>query len=69
LISGLPVLSREMGERAHATVKERFEKETQIEHLELFYEEAISRNGAAEQVGSRRLARMAPQFAQGLPAK
>jgi hypothetical protein len=58
-----------MGARAHASVKERFEQENQIEHLESFYEEAISMNGAAESVDSRPVARMAPQFAESLSAK
>jgi len=37
--------------------------------LESFYEEAITMNGAAELVDSRRVARIAPQFAERLPAK
>jgi colanic acid/amylovoran biosynthesis glycosyltransferase len=69
LIASSPVLIREMGARAHATVKERFEQETQIDHLESFYEEAITMNGAAERVDSRLVARIAPQFAESLPAK
>jgi len=69
LIAGSPFLLQEMGARAHATVKERFELETQIDHLESFYEEAITMNGAAEQMDSRPVARIAPQFAEGLPAK
>jgi hypothetical protein len=58
-----------MGFLAHVTVKERFEQETQIDHLESFYEEAITMNGATERVDSRRVARIAPQFAESLPAK
>jgi hypothetical protein len=50
-------------------VKERFEQETQIDHLESFYEEAIILNGAAEWMDSRAIARIAPQFAESLPAK
>jgi hypothetical protein len=69
LIADSPVLLQEMGARAHATVKERFEQETQIDHLESFYEEAITMNGAAERVDSRPAARIAPQFAEGLPVK
>jgi colanic acid/amylovoran biosynthesis glycosyltransferase len=69
LIASSPVLLQEMGERAHTTVKERFEQETQIDHLESFYEEAITMNGTAEQVDSRPVARIAPQFAESLPAK
>src|ERR1043165_4712681 len=68
LIAGSPVLSQEMGALAHATVKERFEQEKQIDHLESFYEEAITMNGAAEQV-ERPIARIAPRFAESLPAK
>ena len=69
LIASSPVLMQEMGSRAHTTIKERFEQETQIDHLESFYEEAITMNGAAERVDSRRFTRIAPQFAEGLPAK
>jgi glycosyltransferase involved in cell wall biosynthesis len=69
LIASSPVLLQEMGARAHATVKERFEQETQIDHLESFYEEAITMNGSAEHVDTRRIARIAPQFVEGLPAK
>jgi hypothetical protein len=58
-----------MGERAHTAVKERFGQETQIDHLESLYEEAITMNGAAERVNSRPVARIAPQFAESLPAK
>jgi len=69
LIASSPVLLQEMGTRAHVTVKERFEQETQIDHLESFYEEAITMNGAAERVDARPIARIAPQFAEGFPAK
>jgi colanic acid/amylovoran biosynthesis glycosyltransferase len=69
LIVSSPVLLQEMGVRAHATIKERFEQETQIDHLESFYEAAIVMNGAAERVDSKPLARIAPQFAESLPAK
>jgi hypothetical protein len=58
-----------MGALAHVTVRERFEQETQIEHLESFYEEAITMNGVAARVDARPVARIAPQFAEGLPAK
>jgi hypothetical protein len=58
-----------MGTHAHATVVERFEQDAQIDQLESFYEEAISLNGASEPVKSKRVARLAPQFAEGLPAK
>jgi colanic acid/amylovoran biosynthesis glycosyltransferase len=69
LIASSPVLLQEMGTRAHVTVKERFEQETQIDHLESFYEEAITMNGAAESINATPVARIAPQFAERLPAK
>ena len=69
LIASSPVLLQEMGARAHATVKERFGQETQIGHLESFYEEAITMNGATESINATPVARIAPQFAEGLPAK
>src|SRR5881628_1264089 len=69
LITSSPVLLERMGERAHATVIERFEQETQIDQLESFYEEAITLNGAAESVTSKPAMRMAPQFAESLSAK
>jgi glycosyltransferase involved in cell wall biosynthesis len=69
LIVGSPVLLQEMGARAHAAVKERFGQETQIDHLESFYEEAITMNGTAEHVNARPIARIVPQFAEGLRAK
>jgi len=69
LIGSSPILLKQMGALAHVTVRERFEQETQIEHLESFYEEAITMNGAAAHVDARPVARIAPQFAEGLPAK
>jgi len=69
LITSSPVLLQEMGARANAMVKERFEQGTQIDHLESFYEEAITMNGAAERVDARPVARIAPQFAESLSAK
>jgi colanic acid/amylovoran biosynthesis glycosyltransferase len=69
LITSSPILLKEMGQRAHATVVERFEQDAQIDRLESFYEEAITMNGAAEPVKSKPSVRMAPQFADGLPAK
>jgi colanic acid/amylovoran biosynthesis glycosyltransferase len=64
-----PGLLRQMGARAHATVVDRFEQDVQIDHLESFYEEAISMNGASEPVKSKPVAQLAPQFAEGLHAK
>ena len=58
-----------MGERAHSAIGERFAQDAQIDQLESFYEEAITMNGAAEPVKSKPKLRMAPQFAEGLPAK
>ncbi len=69
LITSSPMLLKQMGQRAHATVVERFEQDAQIDQLESFYEEAITMNGAAEPVKSKPAVRMAPQFAEGLPAK
>jgi len=69
LIGSSPILLKQMGALAHVTVRERFEQETQIEHLESFYEEAITMNGVAARVDARPVARIAPQFAEGLPAK
>jgi colanic acid/amylovoran biosynthesis glycosyltransferase len=69
LITSSPVLLKRMGQRAQATVVERFEQDTQIDQLESFYEEAITLNGAAESVTSKPIVRIAPQFAEGLPAK
>ena len=69
LITSSPILLKQMGERAHATVVERFEQNVQIDHLESFYEEAITMNGASEPVKSRAATRLAPQFAESVPAK
>jgi colanic acid/amylovoran biosynthesis glycosyltransferase len=69
LIASSPVLLNEMGARAYVAVKERFDQERQIEQLESFYEEAMRMNGAAERMNARRVARIAPRFAEGLPAK
>src|SRR2546421_1557785 len=69
LIASSPILLNEMGTCAHAAVKERFDQETQIEQLESFYEEAITMNGTAKRVDARPVARIAPRFAEGLPAK
>ena len=69
LIADSPILLKEMGARAHIAVKERFDQETQIEQLESFYEEAITMNGAAKRIDARPVARIAPQFAEGFPAK
>jgi glycosyltransferase involved in cell wall biosynthesis len=52
LITLSPDLLTQMGARAHATVVERFEQDTQIDQLESFYEEAISLNGASVPVKS-----------------
>jgi uncharacterized protein (UPF0548 family) len=54
---------------AHTTVVERFAQDAQIDQLESFYEEAIRMNGAAEPVKKKAIVRIAPQFAEGLPAK
>jgi glycosyltransferase involved in cell wall biosynthesis len=69
LIASSPVLMQDMGSRAHRTIMERFEQGRQIEHLESFYEEAITMNEAAEQVDTRPVARISPRFAETLPAK
>ena len=69
LIAGSPILWNEMGGRAHATIEQRFAQETQIDQLESFYEEAITMNGAAQRVDQKPFARIAPRFAEGLPAK
>jgi colanic acid/amylovoran biosynthesis glycosyltransferase len=69
LITSSPALLKQMGERAHSTVIERFGQDAQIDQLESFYEEAITMNGASEPVKSRPRARLAPQFAESLPAK
>ena len=69
LITSSPTSLRQMGERAHAAVVERFGQDAQIDQLESFYEEAITMNGAAEPVKSRAVTRLAPQFAESVPAK
>ncbi len=69
LITRSPGPLMQMGARAHATVVERFEQDTQIDQLESFYEEAISLNGASVPVKSKPVAQLAPRFAEGLPAK
>lgn len=68
-ITSSPGVLNEMGQLAHATIVERFEQDAQIHRLESFYEEAIGMNGAAEPVKSKPVVRMAPQFAERLPAK
>jgi colanic acid/amylovoran biosynthesis glycosyltransferase len=60
---------KQMGERAHGAIVERFGQDAQIGQLESFYEEAITMNGASEPVKTRPMARLAPQFAESLPAK
>jgi hypothetical protein len=50
-------------------VVERFEQDAQIDQLESFYEEAIAMNSAAEPAKSKPIVQIAPQFAEGLPAK
>jgi len=69
LVTSSPALLKRMGEDAHATVVKRFEQDAQIDQLESFYEEAIAMNGAAEPVKSKPIVRIAPQFAEELPAK
>jgi colanic acid/amylovoran biosynthesis glycosyltransferase len=69
LITSSPAVFKQMGERAHAAIAERFGQDAQIDQLESFYEEAIMMNGAAKPVKSKPKVRMAPQFAEGLPAK
>jgi colanic acid/amylovoran biosynthesis glycosyltransferase len=69
LITSSPASLKQMGERAHAAVVERFGQAAQIDQLESFYEEAITMNGAAEPVKSRAVTRLAPQFAESVPAK
>src|SRR5438270_5373934 len=64
-----PGLLKQMGARARSTVVDRFEQDVQIDHLESFYEEAITMNGASEPVTSKPVAQLAPHFAEGLPAK
>ena len=48
-----PGLLKQMGAHARSTVVDRFEQEVQIDHLESFYEEAITMNGASEPVTSK----------------
>jgi colanic acid/amylovoran biosynthesis glycosyltransferase len=69
LITSSDALLKRMGEDAHSTVVERFGQDAQIDQLEWFYEEAITMNGAAEPATSKPIVRMAPQFAEELPAK
>jgi colanic acid/amylovoran biosynthesis glycosyltransferase len=69
LITSSPILLKQMGERAHATVLQRFEQDAQIDQLESFYKEAIEMNGAAEPVKAKPRVHIAPQFAEGIPAK
>ena len=69
LITSSPAVFKQMGERAHAAIADRFGQDAQIDQLESFYEEAITMNGASEPVKSKPKVRMAPQFAEGLPAK
>jgi len=69
LITSSPASLKQMGERAHAAVVERFGQDAQIDLLESFYEEAITMNGAAEPVKSRAVTRLAPRFAESVPAK
>ena len=69
LITHSPDLLAQMGASAHAAVVERFERDAQIDQLESLYEEAIALNGASEPVRSKRMTRLAPQFAERLAAK
>ena len=69
LITSSPASLKQMGEHAHAAVVERFGQDAQIDRLESFYEEAITMNGAAEPVKSRAVTRLAPRFAESVPAK
>jgi colanic acid/amylovoran biosynthesis glycosyltransferase len=69
LITSSPASLKQMGEHAHAAVVERFGQNAQIDQLESFYEEAITMNGAAEPVKSRAVTRLAPRFAESVPAK
>ena len=68
-ITGSSAAFKQMGERAHGAIVERFGQDAQIGQLESFYEEAITMNGAVEPVKAKPKVRMAPQFAEGLPAK
>jgi colanic acid/amylovoran biosynthesis glycosyltransferase len=69
LITSSPASLKQMGEHAHVAVVERFGQDAQIDQLESFYEEAITMNGAAEPVKSRAVTRLAPRFAESVPAK
>jgi len=69
LITSSPAALKQMGERAYAAVVERFGQDAQIDQLESFYEEAITMNGTAEPVKSRAMTRLAPRFAESVPAK
>ncbi|MGA7275135.1 MAG: glycosyltransferase [Candidatus Udaeobacter sp.] len=69
LITSSPASLKQMGEHAHAAVVERFGQGAQIDQLESFYEEAITMNGAAKPVKSRAVTRLAPRFAESVPAK
>jgi colanic acid/amylovoran biosynthesis glycosyltransferase len=69
LITSSTASLKQMGERAHAAVVERFGQDAQIDQLESFYEEAITMNGAAEPIKSRAVTRIAPRFAESVPAK
>jgi len=69
LIISSPALLKQMGGLAHSAVIERFGQDAQIDQLESFYEEAITMNGASEPVKSKTVTRLAPQFAESLPAK
>jgi colanic acid/amylovoran biosynthesis glycosyltransferase len=69
LITHSPDLLAQMGARAHSTILQRFELDAQIDQLESFYEEAIRLNDASEPVKSKPVSRLAPQFAERLPAK
>src|SRR5438445_6165419 len=69
LITSSPSLFKQIGERAHAAVVERFEQDAQIDQLESFSEEAITVNAASEPVKSRAVTRLALQFGENVPAK
>ena len=69
LITSSPASLKQMGERAHAAVVERFGQGAQIDQLESFYEEAITMNGAAKPVKSRAVTPLDPRFAESVPAK
>ncbi|MFZ0917257.1 MAG: glycosyltransferase, partial [Candidatus Udaeobacter sp.] len=69
LITSSPASLKQMGKHAHAAVVERFGQGAQIDQLESFYEEAITMNGAPKPVKSRSVTRLAPRFAESVPAK